>query len=467
MKYIPAILLLIVLLFSSALSVNAATRQEALNSGYHTTLYTSYLQTLDDTLNAVSVWPRGLQIGGGSPAVSMTIIGDASGNYTFNTVPANSRFYFSDPVNINSVLLVQNGVNALRYCDMNGANCINGSTIPGMYANISSLQNFRRDIYNNVTDAQTNITYLRNRVNTILPTCASGTYLYYDGSVWTCRTPASGTSLPTCNVGEYLYWDGAWSCRTPSSGVTLPSCSSNQVLYWNGAAWGCLTTEDVPACSSAGQVLVWNAVSGWVCTTPAISPTRTCTVVGEVLTWSATGWICQKPSGGTTLPSSCGTNEMLYWNGAAYDCGFLNLFLPNCPSGTVLSTTTTGVPECIPPIDPRFTINAAGQLCYYAPSCTSTSTICTNKKSVLTIREYCDFSDPALLETDCIVACQETEPVYACDGRDNVNCPNVGGVSYWQVTNSGCEGANVVQCDCEGTPYLKATYTPSLQRCLG
>jgi hypothetical protein len=244
MKYIPALLLTLLILFSSAVNVNAAPRQEALNSGYHTTLFTSGINSYDDGApTLISVYPFSLQIGRDNVVNSLYIRGDGSGNFTFDLARATSRFVFLEPVNINSVLLVQNGVNALRYCDLNGQNCINGATIGGMYTNISNLQAQTNGMYNNIsllqayviqdyinnTNRDLRITRLEARVDSI-----NASVIALDGRVTTIENTVP-PSLPLCVSGQYMYWDGAtWTCNVPAAGASIWTKTGNNINYTYG-----------------------------------------------------------------------------------------------------------------------------------------------------------------------------------------------------------------------------------------
>jgi hypothetical protein len=503
MRKIALMIMFVVMLVFSVVSVEGVLKTGARTAGYHSMLYTDAIQSADDIYNYVSIYPQALIVGTSTAGRLLSISGDAGGNYVFDSLFAGSRISFFDPVNMNSVLTVSNNVNAVRFCDVNGLNCFTGSLVnglytnvsnlqsltSGMYANISSLQAFRNGVYANVSNLQT----FTSNLNLLPAACAAaGQVLTWNGVDWICQN-APGGSVPSCANGQILVWNSvssSWVCQLPSISPSLTCAVAGQVLTWNGASWVCQNAPggSVPSCAN-GQILVWNSVSSsWVCQLPSISPSLTCAVAGQVLTWNGASWVCQAPSGGgANYWTLSGSN--IYSNvagnvgiGTSAPAQKLDVTGNARVSGSVTSTSvSTSVVAVSTQVNSAkycdengancydFVIDSRG-LCYTAPAvCKIESTFCgvTNPKFYdLPSPMQCDDFTLAEQQAMCLTFCSE-DVAYPCDGRSPY-CSG-GGIAYWSdsMTSALCEGGNEIWCNCRASMYYnKATYTDPGIRCI-
>nr|WP_295901383.1 tail fiber domain-containing protein [uncultured Bdellovibrio sp.] len=112
-----------------------------------------------------------------------------------------------------------------------------------------------------------------------LPTCASGSYLTWDGSALTCATPAAP---PSTNLSGDV--SGTLSANTVDKikgvSVNFSSLNSGEILKYNGSAWvngslsssslsdgsSLLKASQMPANCSANQTLTFSSPTGsWTC----------------------------------------------------------------------------------------------------------------------------------------------------------------------------------------------------------
>jgi hypothetical protein len=181
-------------------------------------------------------------------------------------------------------------------------------------------------------------------------TCGNGAFIIginADGTV-VCAPDLSGNGDVTAvTAGSGLQGGGTSGDLT----LSLQTCGMNQILKWNGNAWGCAADEtgsgggDITAVTvgpagglqgggasgdvtlsllstcGTGQVLKWNGAS-WVCANDIDTDTNSGGDISSVTTAVGSGLQGGASAGDAMLSllTTCGVNQLLKWNGSAWAC---------------------------------------------------------------------------------------------------------------------------------------------------
>jgi hypothetical protein len=170
-----------------------------------------------------------------------------------------------------------------------------------------------------------------------IPGCEANEILKWDGDSWECAKDETGGGgdLPTCNVGGILYWNGdtsSWQCGTIEDAIACEN--ENEILIWQNDSWNCTVVPPLPdpTTCSAGQVIKWLDLTDdqtdnpqWECSddNDTLSSLTSCGN-GQIIKWlnldgdDSYEWTCADP-GGDELKCD-NIDEMLVWDGSAWDC---------------------------------------------------------------------------------------------------------------------------------------------------
>lgn len=199
-------------------------------------------------------------------------------------------------------------------------------------------------------------------------TCLEGSIPYYDASqdVWSCR------QIDITAIGATPVWSDIDASTVPeglADGdddlLATFECETDQILSWDGTEWTCVTPAQQQAdtlsnlvCDS-GEVVGWNGTS-WACTSVAFTDADSlgalsCTD-GEVAQYDQTNamWVCANPTtdlaDGDTLGdlgANCGVGEVAKWSGSAWACSTDTDTTYFAGTGVALVGTTFGVVQSV------------------------------------------------------------------------------------------------------------------------
>jgi hypothetical protein len=132
----------------------------------------------------------------------------------------------------------------------------------------------------------------------LLQSCALDQILKWNGTTWICS--ADGGATASGDITSVMVGPAGGLAGGGSTGDVLLSllsnCATNQILKWNGTSWGCANDLDTDT-NSGGDI------------------TSVTTAIGTGLQ----GGVAMGDAA-LSLLTTCGVNQLLKWNGAAWTC---------------------------------------------------------------------------------------------------------------------------------------------------